>query len=146
MILSTMRASSWVVESDVPGAVVMATMRVSSLKLGRNSFGISLNLMMQKVRRMRPSAMVRVGKRRAAFMKVSSNTFLSDAMMMPSLCSMFSRGLRNMEQRTGMTVRDTTKEAIMLVMVAMAMGVKSLPATPESARSGTKTRMMKMVA
>ena len=45
-----------------------------------------------------------------------------------------------------MTVSETTKEAAMLVIVAIAIGVKSLPSTPESAKSGTKTRMINMVA
>ena len=43
MSLSAISASSCVVSSDVPGAVVIATMSVSSLKLGRNSFGMALN-------------------------------------------------------------------------------------------------------
>ena len=45
-----------------------------------------------------------------------------------------------------MTVSETKKEALMLVMVAMAMGVKSRPSTPVSPRRGRKTRMMNKVA
>ena len=51
-----------------------------------------------------------------------------------------------MEQRTGMTVSETTKEAAMLVMVAMAMGVKRRPSMPSKPSRGRKTRMMRMVA
>ena len=41
---------------------------------------------------------------------------------------------------------ETRKEALMLVMVAMAMGVKSRPSTPVSPRRGRKTRIMNKVA
>ena len=45
-----------------------------------------------------------------------------------------------------MTVSDTKKEAAMLTIVAMAMGVNNLPSTPLSASRGMKTRMIKIVA
>ncbi len=55
-------------------------------------------------------------------------------------------GFNRKEQRTGMAVRETMKEAIMEMIVAMAMGAKSLPSTPVRPSSGRKTRMMRMVA
>ena len=79
-------------------------------------------------------------------MKVNSRIFLSEAMMKPSLCTTLVLGLSKSEQSTGITVSDTMNEAIMLAMVAIAMGVNSLPATPVRISKGTKTRMMNIVA
>ena len=45
-----------------------------------------------------------------------------------------------------MTVSETTNDAAMLVIVAMAMGVKSRPSMPSRPSSGRKTRMMRIVA
>ena len=50
------------------------------------------------------------------------------------------------EQSTGMTVSDTTNDAAMLTMVAMAIGVNSRPSSPSRLSSGRKTRMMSTVA
>ena len=55
-------------------------------------------------------------------------------------------GLISSEQSTGITVNETTKEAAMLVMVAMAMGVNRRPSMPSSVSRGRKTRMMSTVA
>ena len=45
-----------------------------------------------------------------------------------------------------MTVRETTNDALMLTMVAIAMGVNNRPSTPLSANRGMNTRMIKIVA
>jgi hypothetical protein len=45
-----------------------------------------------------------------------------------------------------MHVRETTNDAIMLMMVAMAMGAKSLPSTPERPSKGRNTNTMRTVA
>ena len=45
-----------------------------------------------------------------------------------------------------MTVRLTTNDAAMQVIVAMAIGVKSRPSMPSSPKSGMNTKMMSTVA
>ena len=45
-----------------------------------------------------------------------------------------------------MAVSETMKDAIIEMIVAMAMGAKSLPSTPVKPSSGRKTRMMSTVA
>jgi hypothetical protein len=54
--------------------------------------------------------------------------------------------LSSNEHSTGIAVSETTKEAIIEMIVAMAMGANSLPSTPESPSSGRNTRMMRTVA
>ena len=50
------------------------------------------------------------------------------------------------EHNTGMTVREITKDAAMLVIVAMAIGVKRRPSIPSRLSNGRKTRMISTVA
>ena len=78
--------------------------------------------------------------------KVCSNNHFSPLTNRPSLCSWPPFGLSKKEQSTGITVSETTNEAIIEMMVAMAMGAKSFPSTPVSPNSGKKTRMMSTVA
>ena len=66
--------------------------------------------------------------------------------MIPSRCSLPGFGLSRKELSTGITVSETTKDAPMLTMVAIAIGVNSRPSTPLSASSGRNTRMMRTVA
>ncbi len=50
------------------------------------------------------------------------------------------------EQSAGVTVSDTTSEAMIETMYAMPSGAKSRPSMPPRAKSGMKTRMTRMVA
>ena len=63
-----------------------------------------------------------------------------------SLCFFCFLGWSRKEASTGMTVSETTNDAAILTMVAMAMGVNKRPSTPLSASRGTKTKMTRIVA
>ena len=86
------------------------------------------------------------GAPKAARRKVARVSALSPRTSGPSRCGLPSFGLSRKEQSTGITVRETTKDAAMLTMVAMAMGRNSRPSNPARPSSGTKTSTIRMVA
>lgn len=66
--------------------------------------------------------------------------------MSGSRCSVGDEAGRMSEQRAGTMVREMTNEARRLMMVARAMGKKSLPSRPLRPKSGVKDKMMRAVA
>ena len=87
-----------------------------------------------------------IGAPSAAFRKVQRVKPFISRTRKPSLCSLPAFGLSNSEHSTGMTVSDTTNEAAMLTMVAMAMGVNRRPSSPSNPSKGRNTSTMMIVA
>jgi hypothetical protein len=132
--------------SEVPGPEAREMEALPSLKEGRNSLPIIGQRQSDPASITEVATRTRKGWARAKRMKVCFTTFFIARTTKPSPWSLPAFGWMRSEQSTGMTVRETTKEAAMLVIVAMAMGGKRRPSIPSSPKSGRKTRMMRTVA
>ena len=66
--------------------------------------------------------------------------------MNPSTCTSPAFGFNKNEHSTGMTVNETTNDALMLTIVAIAIGENSRPSTPLNASNGKNTKMINTVA
>jgi hypothetical protein len=91
-------------------------------------------------------ATTRSGALKAAFRNVTRVINFRLRTSGPSRCSLPSFGFRRKEQSTGITVSETTKDAPMLTIVAMAMGWNRRPSRPARPSSGTNTSTMSTVA
>ena len=87
-----------------------------------------------------------VGCVKATRRKVPFTKDLMPRTRRPSPWSFPSWGSSKREQKTGMTVRETTKDAAMLVMVAIAIGGNRRPSIPSNPNKGRNTMMMSTVA
>ena len=131
---------------EVPGLKVVATSAVGSRNGGRKFFPMSVKVNQATTMSSAVPTTTNAGCESASRIHVALKPALSQRTRMKSLCSLPGLGFSRKELSTGITVSETMKEAAMLTMVATAIGVKSLPSTPESAINGRNTRMISTVA